>query len=96
MLTLLLVCAFFSTQERKYLAWVFNAVSLPGDCHATLAMTKSALHGKTQEFATVGFSAPWNGLVRNIEWTLTDSFNSGTGEFTRKVERLRSTTALSR
>ena len=37
----------------------------------------------------VGFSAPWKGLVRNIEWTLTDSFNSGTGEFTRKVERQR-------
>ena len=33
MLTLLLVCAFFSTQVQKYLAWVYNKVSLPGDCH---------------------------------------------------------------
>ena len=32
-LTLLLVCAFFSTQVQKYLAWVYNKVSLPGDCH---------------------------------------------------------------
>ena len=41
----------------------------------------------------VGF-LPLNGLVRNIGWTLTDvtltdSFNSGTGEFTCKVERQR-------
>ena len=53
MLTLLLVCAFFS--PRKYesiLRGFYNAVSLPGDCHATLAMTKSALHGKTQAFAS--------------------------------------------
>ncbi|MDY5689679.1 MAG: hypothetical protein SPK57_05055 [Eubacteriales bacterium] len=33
MLTLMLVCAFFSTQVQKYLAWVYNKVSLPGDCH---------------------------------------------------------------
>ena len=40
-LTLLLVCAFFSTQVQKYLAWVYNKVSLPGDCHVAslLAMT---------------------------------------------------------
>ena len=42
MLTLLLVCAFSSTQVQKYLAWVYNKVSLPGDCHVAslLAMTK--------------------------------------------------------
>ena len=40
---------------RKYesiLRGFYNAVSLPGDCHVTLAMTKSALHGKTQAFAS--------------------------------------------
>ena len=36
-LTLMLVCAFFSTQVQKYLAWVCNMVSLPGDCHASYA-----------------------------------------------------------
>ena len=47
MLTLLLVCAFFSTQVQKYLAWFYNMVSLPGDCHVALllAMTLSASHG---------------------------------------------------
>ena len=39
MLTLLLVCAFFSTQVQKYLAWVLLYGALPGDCHAALAMT---------------------------------------------------------
>lgn len=72
----------------------------------SLAMTKSALHGKTQAFAsnrrtpTCGWvlcplkhptnkkrTSLWCALF--IWWTLTDSFNSGTGEFTRKVERQR-------
>ena len=36
--SLFCLCApFFSTQVRKYLAWVYNAVSLPGDCHASYA-----------------------------------------------------------
>ena len=38
MLTLLLVCAFFSTQVQKYLAWVYNKDSLPGDSHVALLL----------------------------------------------------------
>ena len=37
MLTLLFVCAFFSTQVQKYLAWVLLYGSLPGDSHASYA-----------------------------------------------------------
>ena len=39
MLTLLLVCAFFSTQVQKYLAWVYNKVSLPGDASYASLLT---------------------------------------------------------
>ena len=68
-------------------------------------MTNSALHGKTQAFASNRRTPTlWLGSMPLITstnkkriiidalfvwWTLTDSFNSGTGEFTRKVERQR-------
>ena len=49
-LTLMLVCAFFSTQVQKYLAWDYNKDTLPGDCHSTakrcFAMTLSTSYGK--------------------------------------------------
>ena len=55
MLTLLLVCAFFSTQVQKYLAWVYNKVSLPGDCHVAslLAMTMFFVRHKKEKFFSV-------------------------------------------
>ena len=51
-----------------------------------LAMTKSALHGKTQAFASNRRTPTLRLGSLPLE---TDSFNSGTGEFTRKVERQR-------
>ena len=40
MLTLLLVCAFSPRKYKSILRGFYNAVSVPGDCHATLAMTE--------------------------------------------------------
>ena len=86
MLTLMLVCSFSPRKYKSILRGFYNAVSLPGDCHATLAMTKSALHGKTQAFASNRRTPTLRLGSMPLE---TDSFNSGTGEFTRKVERQR-------
>ena len=40
MLTLLLVCAFSPRKYKSILRGFYNKDSLPGDCHATLAMTE--------------------------------------------------------
>ena len=44
MLTLLLVCSFSPRKYKSILRGFYNKVTLPGDCHATLAMTLSASH----------------------------------------------------
>ena len=40
MLTLLLVCAFSPRKYKSILRGFYEKGSLPGDCHATLAMTE--------------------------------------------------------
>ena len=47
MLTLLLVCAFSPRKYKSILRGFYEKGSLPGDCHATLAMTEYFVRNET-------------------------------------------------